>query len=562
MAYILLCQEKELLRLYCPHWRLTFPPGVSMKLRNLMFSLAGLVPILFCAVAAGAASRNDTLLIVREQGPNSLDIMGMGTNRPAYGLSWNVYDRLLTYGKTTDASGFLKYDFKKMEPELAESWEISPDGLTLTFRLRKDAVFHDGTPVTAEDVKWSFDRAVSVGGFPTFQMSTGSMTKAEQFTVVDAYTFKVSLPRKDKLALPNIGTPVPAIINSKLARKHATEKDPWAMEWLKNNDAGSGAFRVREYKPGVQTVYERFEQWKCGEKPALKTIIERVVPSASTRRAMLEKGDVDISFDLSPKDAVALLENKKIKVEGLPIENCMWFVDMNVTKPPFDNLKVRQAVSYAVPYEAIFEASIYGRAAKLFGAASGMPATAQWMQPYSFRTDLEKARELLADAGFPNGFSTTLSFNLGTATWGEPAALLLQENLKKIGIETTIEKIPGANWRSEMAKKNMPLLVDNMGGWLNYADYFFFWNYHSQNGVFNTMSYQNKEMDSYIEAARFAEDQETYDKSIINCIAKAIADAPRLPLYQPNLDVAMQRGINGYTYWFHRQMDYRGISKK
>ncbi|MDR2573170.1 MAG: ABC transporter substrate-binding protein [Desulfovibrio sp.] len=534
-----------------------------MKLRKSVLRLAASAVILMFAVsAAKAAPRDETLLVVREQGPNSMDIMGMGTNRPAYGLSWNVYDRLLTYGKMTDASGALKYDFQQMAPELAESWEVSPDGTRIVFHLRKNAVFHDGTPVTAEDVKWSFDRAVSVGGFPTFQMNAGSMTRSEQFAVIDAHTFQVTLPRKDKLSLPDIGTPVPAIINSRLARKHATEKDPWAMEWLKNNDAGGGAYTVREFKPGVQTVYERFEQWKSGEKPAIKTVVERVVPSASTRRAMLEKGDVDISFDLSPKDAAALLENKKIRVEGMPIENCMWFVDMNVTKPPFDNLKVRQAISYAVPYEEIFKASAYGRGFALFGATSARPATARWIQPYAFATDIAKARELLAEAGFPNGFTTTLSFNLGTATWGEPAALLLQENLKKIGVETRIEKIPAANWRSEMAKKNMPLLVDNMGGWLNYADYFFFWNYHSQNGVFNTMSYQNREMDAYIESARFAENKKSYDKSIIDCIAKAVADAPRLPLYQPSLDAAMQPGVDGYVYWFHRQIDYRSIRKK
>jgi peptide/nickel transport system substrate-binding protein len=517
---------------------------------------------LSAAAPAQAASRSETFIIVREQGPNSLDIMGIGTNRPAYGLSWNVYDRLVTYGKKTHPSGARMYDYEKIEPELAESWDISEDGKTIVFHLRKDAVFHDGSPVTAEDVKWSLDRAVSVGGFPSFQMSAGSMTSPEQFTALDAHTIKVVLPRRDKLALPNLGTPVPAVINSRLARRHATEKDPWAMEWLKNNEAGSGAYTVDSYTPGVEVVYRRFENWASGPKPAIRTVIERTVPSASTRRAMLERGDVDMSFDLSPKDAADMAQNAKIKVQGQPIENCMWFVDMNVTRPPFDNLKVRQAVSYAVPYEAIFETAAYKQGAILYGASSPVPRNADWPQPYAFHTDLAKAKQLLAEAGFPDGFATTLSYNLGTATWGEPAALLLQENLKKIGIIATIEKIPGSNWRTEMGKKNMPLLVDNMGGWLNYADYFFYWNYHSQNGVFNTMSYQNKEMDQYIDAARATDDPAVYQENIIRCIAKANADAPRLPLFQPNLDAAMQKNVENYTYWFHRQVDYRDILKK
>ncbi|MDR1856097.1 MAG: ABC transporter substrate-binding protein [Desulfovibrio sp.] len=446
--------------------------------RLLLTTALAVCACLAFAPPAAAASRTDTFVIVREMGPNSLDIMGVGTNRPAYGLSWNVYDRLVTYGKKLGPGGQPMYDYKRIEPELAERWEMSEDGKVITLYLRKDAVFHDGTPVTAHDVKWSLDRSVSVGGFPTFQMSTGSMTKPEQFTVVDDYTIRVTLPRRDKLALPNLGTPVPAIINSKVAKAHATEKDPWAMEWLKNHEAGSGAYVVGEYKPGVEVVYRRFDKWKSGKLPTVRTVVERTVPSAATRRAMLEKGDVDMSFDLSPKDAADLAKGGKIKVQGMPIENCMWFVDMNVTKPPFDNLKVRQAVSYAVPYEAIFDAATYQQAVKLFGAQSATPASAEWPQPYAFRTDLEKAKQLLVEAGFPDGFQTTLSYNLGTATWGEPAALLLQENLKKIGITAVIEKVPGANWRTEMGKKSMPLLVDNMGGWLNYADYFFYWNYH------------------------------------------------------------------------------------
>ena len=101
-----------------------------------------------------------------------------------------------------------------------------------------------------------------------------------------------------------------------------------------------------------------------------------------------------------------------------------------------------------------------------------------------------------------------------------------------------------------------------MGGWLNYPDYFFFWNFHSQNAVFNTMSYQDKEMDKYIDGARFATSTEEYEKNVKAFIKKAIDDSPRIPLFQENLDVAMQKNIDGYQYWFHRQIDYRQISKK
>jgi peptide/nickel transport system substrate-binding protein len=132
--------------------------------------------------SAPAQSRSETLLVLVESGPNSMDIHGVGANFRTYGASWNLYDRLLTYGTKTLADGARSYDHAVLKPELAESWQVAADGMSVTFKLRKDARFHDGTPVTARDVKWSFDRAVSVGGFPAFQMKAGALEKTEHVT--------------------------------------------------------------------------------------------------------------------------------------------------------------------------------------------------------------------------------------------------------------------------------------------------------------------------------------------------------------------------------------------
>lgn len=166
--------------------------------------------------SAEAQSRAETLLVVTESGPNNVDIHGVGTNRPGYEVSWNCYDRLFTHGKKTLADGTESYDRDKYEPELAESWDIGPNAAT--FKLRKDAKFHDGTPITAKDVKWSFDRAVSVGGFPTFQMKAGSLEKPEQFVAVDDHTFRVDFIRKDALTIPDLGVIVPCVFNSELVK--------------------------------------------------------------------------------------------------------------------------------------------------------------------------------------------------------------------------------------------------------------------------------------------------------------------------------------------------------
>jgi peptide/nickel transport system substrate-binding protein len=105
----------------------------------------------------------------------------------------------MTFGVKKDADGNDHYDYSKLEPELAEEWDLKPT--SVTFKLRRNAKFHDGTPITAKDVKWSFDRAVTVGGFPTFQMAAGSLEKPEQFVVIDDHSFKVVFLRRDKLTM-------------------------------------------------------------------------------------------------------------------------------------------------------------------------------------------------------------------------------------------------------------------------------------------------------------------------------------------------------------------------
>src|SRR5260370_9118900 len=192
-------------------------PGDAMKRREFLKSITVLAagsafpaPAIFSP--ARAQSRQETLLIISESGPNNLDIHGVGTIVPGYETSWNCYDRLISHDKKTLADGTEYYDRDKFVPELAEEWTVGD--MSITFKLRKNATFHDGTPVTASDVTWSFERAGTVGGFPTFQMKAGSLEKAEQFVVVDDHTFRVDFIRKDRLPFPALPPTVPRVANS------------------------------------------------------------------------------------------------------------------------------------------------------------------------------------------------------------------------------------------------------------------------------------------------------------------------------------------------------------
>jgi peptide/nickel transport system substrate-binding protein len=531
-------------------------------LRSMTALAAGSVLPMPAVVPARAQSRQETLLIVSESGPNNLDIHGVGTNVPGYEASWNCYDRLISHEMKTLPNGTPYYDRDKLKPELAEDMNVGD--MSITFRLKKNATFHDGTPITAKDVKWSLDRAVTVGGFPTFQMGAGSLEKPEQFVAVDDHTVRIDFLRKDRLTVPDLAVIVPCVLNSGLVQKHATAADPWGLEYTKQNTAGGGAYKIAKWSAGTEVVYERNEAWKGGPLPKIKRIIWRMVPSSGNRRALLERGDADISYDLPNKDFVELRDAGKLTIVSTPYSNGIQYIGMNVTTPPFDNLKVRQAVAYALPYQKIMDAALYGLAKPLYGAPAGTATDVAWPQAHHFSTDIAKAKALLAEAGHPNGFETTLSFDLGFAGVNEPLCVLTQESLAQIGIKTTISKIPGANWRTELTKKTMPLYTNVFSGWLDYPEYFFIWCYHGKNSIFNTMSYQSKPMDALIDgasAAAAAGDQAAYAKDVKGFVELAFADIPRIPLYQPYVNVAMQKNISGYQYWFHRRLDYRALVK-
>ena len=538
-----------------------------MKRRDFLKSVSALAastavsaPAVFSP--AKAQSRQETLLIVSESGPNNLDIHGVGTNVPGYEVSWNCYDRLISHEMKTGPNGQPYYDKNKFKPELAEDMNIGD--MSVTFKLKKKATFQDGASVTAKDVKWSLDRAVSVGGFPTFQMGAGSLTKPEQFVVVDDSTFRVDFARKDRLTVPDLAVIVPCIVNSELVKKHATEKDPWGMEFTKQNTAGSGAYKVASWVAGTEVVLERNDAWMGGPLPKTKKIIWRMVPSAGNRRALLERGDADISYDLPNKDFVELKQDGKLVIVSTPYSNGIQYIGMNVKSPPFDNLKVRQAVAYAIPYQKIMDAVLFGLAKPMYGAASDAQTQVAWPQPHKYNTDIAKAKALMAEAGFPSGFDTTLSFDLGFAGVNEPLCVLTQESLAQIGIRTTINKVPGANWRTELNKKTLPLYTNVFSGWLDYPEYFYIWCYHGKNSIFNTMSYQSKTMDGFIDGAVTAaatDDKTTYDTDVKGFVDTAYADMPRVPLYQPYVNVAMQKNVSGYAYWFHRRLDYRTLVK-
>jgi peptide/nickel transport system substrate-binding protein len=523
----------------------------------IAFSLAG--------GSAQAQTRAETLRYVTGASVNTLDPNIPGSTRESFAVSLSTYDRLVCFGRK-QLNGKWVFDLDKITGELAESYDVSPDGLKLTFHLRKDAKFQDGTPVTADDVKWSLDRAVTAPVLGKAQLLTGSMTSADQFKVIDPLTFEVTLPKPDKLALPNLATVYPIIINSKVAKEHATAEDPWATAWLKEHTAGSGPYKIDTFKPGEQVTMSRDPTWNRGsaDKPAsFKRVIIQSVPEPATRANLVERGDADLVIDLQASDVQSLEGKEKLKVISTPQYNSVTFVAMNNQIPPFDNINVRRAIAYALPYDDMFKAALFGRGAPLFGAswADGKPSSGAYPIPQPVKLDLDKAKEYLKAAGMPDGFSTTFSFNVGQASTAEPMAALIKESLAKIGIKVDIQKLPDAQMSTQINEKKLPFFTEGIVAWLPSTDYFYR-NFYTGNQRWNYSSIDNTELTAVAQEARFEPDKAKYEEDGKKLNAIHFSAMPQIPLWQPNQDAVMVPSIEGYTYEFHRQVDYRDLSRK
>jgi peptide/nickel transport system substrate-binding protein len=227
--------------------------------------------------------------------------------------------------------------------------------------------------------------------------------------------------------------------------------------------------------------------------------------------------------------------------------------------PPFDNVKVRRAIAYAIPYQKIMDVALYNQARPLFGG-SEVITEAKWPQPSPYDTDLAKAKALLAEAGLPDGFETTFSYDAGAAGTIEPMSVLVQESLGKVGVKVTLDKIAGANWRSSFASRKLPLLTNLFAGWLDYPNYYFEMALGGTS-IFNSGNYDDAAMMALVRESRFERDPAKYGEMVKTYIKIAFDQVASIPVYQPSAYVATQKNISGYVYWFHRQMDYRPMAK-
>ena len=195
------------------------------------------------------------------------------------------------------------------------------------------------------------------------------------------------------------------------------------------------------------------------------------------------------------------------------------------------------------------------------GASWTEPPTGNFPQPMPVKTDMAKAKQLLAEAGIPAGFKTTFSINVGSAAITEPMAALVKESLAKIGIEVEIQKLPDAQMSTAINDKRLPFFTEGSTAWLPTTDYFFR-NFFTGNQRWNYSSWNDALVTELGAKARFELDSAKYEEMSKQMIAEYTKEMPLVLLWQANQDAVMVPNLDGYTYWFHRQLDFRDLGRK
>jgi peptide/nickel transport system substrate-binding protein len=395
--------------------------GGEISRRQLLQALAGAGALAAGRIPGAAAAepkRGGTLRLGHVGGVLNFD--GHRLSRGNYPMLNQVYNTLIRYD--TDL---------KAHPELAESWAFARDGKSLEFKLRQGVPFHNGRELTAEDVVWNVTRTQDKKVAAHARPLALAITRAEA-------------PEKYRVVL-HLERPTPAILDLfDTLYIVAKESEPD----LKQKGVGTGPFQVASWSPGDRAVFKRFPNYFRKGLPHLDEVVLQQVPDAAALVVNLEAGALDVVDDLPPRDAVRLRDHPKVRVVQTFPGSIVFDIMLNVTRPPFDKKKVRQAISHAVDRKRFVDTVLVG---------IGEP----WCQPFPKQSlgyvpdlgtahcefNLDRAKQLIAEAGHPQGFEAVLHISTGTFPLTRQLAQILQSDLAKIGVRLTIRDVEPAQYR-------------------------------------------------------------------------------------------------------------------
>lgn len=477
----------------------------------------------------------------------------------AYDATANLYEPLIAQ-KLVDGEPGELLGTNEFEGAVAESFEVSEDGTVFTFHLREDAMFADGTPITAHDYKFTFDRAMQGPGYIGLLTPFMALESPDDVVVLDDYTLQVTTARPAALTETIIAFQVFGAMSKATAEAHATTDDPWADEWHHTNSNSSGPYVITKWEPGTEYLFEpNPNYWRGQDWFQNSGLVFRVVPDAATRQQLLRAGDVDVALGMPFSDLDDLAADPNVTVHAIPTTR-LYHLGMNLNSPPFDNKQVRQAVSMAIPYEAIFENVIYGYGLlPTSPIPEGMEGHTDEFYTYD-EVDLEEAKALLAEAGYPDGFEVELTVPQEDQTRVD-AATWVQAGLSEIGIDVTINAVPTAEFSELINSHELPFFIQEWYSWGNDPFYQLTWNFKC--GSFpNFVNFCSEELDEIIEKGTFSRDPAEREELARRAQEILADEAVWAYLYQPAWIVATRSDVSGIALFHDLTLRYGFLGKE
>ena len=527
---------------------------------------AAVMPGIGGAHEAMAADASSTLVVAAPSTPQGLDIE-FDVSLGSIDVLGALYEYMLAYEKIEDpqAPGVLRED-TSVHPEkknglalrgrLAEDWEISPDGLKATFKLREGVKSNWGNTFSAEDVKWTWDRKFHLKGQGIFQTAVLGLKSPDQIKIEGPNAISFNLEKPSPILLKqqcNLANP---IYDHKKCAEVGGSDDPWATKFLQNDSAGFGPYKLRQIIRGQQAVFVAHDGY-WDEQPFFKTVIMREVPTSASRLSLLTGGAVDIAQFLQPREYESLKGNPKATYDAARASYMIW-LELNAKMPPFDNVKVRQAMNYAIPREEIIRTIYYGLADPLKAPMPYIyPMADQSFFDYGY--NIEKAKKLLAEAGLKDGFKTTISYNAGDPTQ-EPISLLYQTALRQVGIDAQLDKLPAGVFYENVTKRQKPVIFYLDSPWTPDPGYSTFLYFHQKSYV-DYSNYANPKVDQLIEEGLATLDDNERLKIYTEVQKTLMDEAPWGFIAYPKYTLARKSDLKGFTYYVSNNLRFQDFHR-
>ncbi|WP_414476343.1 ABC transporter substrate-binding protein [Microvirga sp. M2] len=459
-------------------------------------------------------------------------------------FSNNIYLRLVVSDET---------DFTKIKGGAAEKWEISADGKTYTFKMRPNLTFAtSGKPLTARDAAFSLQRVVKLSKSPAFilnQLGWSAENVDQMVRAVDDGTLQLQISEAlaPSLVLNALSAGVAAVVDRETVMSHEKNGD-LGHEWLRKNTAGAGAYRLVDWRPSEVVVLDSNKTFYRGAPP-MNRIIIRHIPEATTQRLMLEKGDVDVARQLGSEQLEALSSNKDVKIE-IEDKATVFYLGLNQAVPELAKPQVKEALRWLIDYDGIAEV-LLKRQYRVHQAILGKGGFAALSdRPYKF--DVGKAKALLAEAGYPNGFKMTLDVYASSPY--KEIAEAVQANFAKAGIEVSLiasdRRQTLTQYRARSHQAVLMYWSPDYGDPHSTVDFFVNNPDNSPEGKTKTAAWRNVWKDPTLEElSRVAvrdPDTENRAKSYLQIQRTMQKESPMIVMFQQTEPVAMRTNVTGW----------------